>query len=198
MAGAVIATFVHCLDWHKHGLRYVIGTRNTLWASIQSEAVPHVGNPFTECNFWVVPGEHPHCHALVEHGFSAQVSRSRPFDFGDGGALCAMPHSHAVCGGSLSTAGQIPADAERGPIDATLVVHNIAVPCSLMLVAGLQEWAGFRGAVIASSMSNWLSVLFLALYGKFPPTCTKTWMSCQGKHSMTFQPFARLPSYRLS
>lgn len=132
--------FVHYLDWHKHALRHVISTGNTVWASVQGEAVPHVGNPFTECNFCVVLGEHPHCHALVEHGFSAQVSRSRPLGFGDGGALCALPHSHAVCGGSLSTAGQIPADAERGPTDATLDVHNIAVLCSHMLVAGLQEW----------------------------------------------------------
>lgn len=131
--------FVHYLDWHKHALWHATSTGNTVWASVRGEAVPHVGNPFTECNFCVVLGEHPHCHALVEHGFSAQVSRSRPLDFGDGGALCALPHSHAVCGGSLSTTVQIPADAERDPTDATLVVHNIAVLCSLMLVAGLQE-----------------------------------------------------------
>ncbi|KAG6553961.1 hypothetical protein Mapa_004878 [Marchantia paleacea] len=34
---------------------------------------------------------------------------------------------------------------------------------------------GFRGAAIANSISQWLNVVFLALYVRFSPTCKKTW-----------------------
>lgn len=54
----------------------------------------------------------------------------------------------------------------------TLVLH---VPLCYTLIYTL-NW-GFRGAAIASSISNWLNVLWHALYVHFSPSCTRTWTS---------------------
>lgn len=52
----------------------------------------------------------------------------------------------------------------------TLALH---IPLCWLLIYKLG--IGFRGAAIASCMSNWLNVLFLICYVKFSPRCKKTW-----------------------
>ncbi|KAG0612798.1 hypothetical protein M758_6G052700 [Ceratodon purpureus] len=53
---------------------------------------------------------------------------------------------------------------------ATLILH---IPLCWLLIFKLG--IGFRGAAIASSMSNWLNAIVLALYVKYSPSCRRTW-----------------------
>ena len=100
----------------------------------------------------------------------------KPLDFGDGGALCALPHSHAVCGGSLQPLVRFLQTQSVVLLMPLLSFTTLLFHVTLCWLLVYKSGAGFRGAGIASSMSNWLSVLLLALYMKFLPTCTKTWM----------------------
>ncbi|KAL3686055.1 hypothetical protein R1sor_004077 [Riccia sorocarpa] len=52
----------------------------------------------------------------------------------------------------------------------TLAIH---VPLCYLLI---YHWGfGFRGAAIATGISQWINVLFLVFYVLFSPTCEKTW-----------------------
>lgn len=53
---------------------------------------------------------------------------------------------------------------------ATLILH---IPLCYLLIFNLG--LGFRGAAIASSFSNWVNVIVLALYVRFSPSCKRTW-----------------------
>lgn len=55
---------------------------------------------------------------------------------------------------------------------ATLILH---VPLCWILI--YKVGFGFRGAALASSMSNWMNVLWHALYVKYSAACKKTWTS---------------------
>jgi MATE family multidrug resistance protein len=56
-----------------------------------------------------------------------------------------------------------------------ITIITFHVPLCWLLVYNLG--LGFRGAAIACSISNWLTVLFLALFVRFSTTCKKTWTS---------------------
>lgn len=66
----------------------------------------------------------------------------------------------------------------------TLTLH---IPLCWLLISYLGF--GFRGAAIASGLSNWLNVLFVALYVKFSATCAKTWTP------LSLEAFNELPAF---
>lgn len=62
----------------------------------------------------------------------------------------------------------------------TLLCFHIPITYIMVFRSGL----GFRGAAIATSISNWVNVLILTIYVKRSPHCKKTW---RGVSSAAFQ-----------
>ena len=58
-------------------------------------------------------------------------------------------------------------------LSSTITVLFFHIPINYLMIFRLGF--GFRGAAIASSVSNWVNLLILATYIKFSPHCTKTW-----------------------
>lgn len=55
--------------------------------------------------------------------------------------------------------------------DVTLLCFHIPITYMMVFRSGF----GFRGAAIATSISNWVNVLILTVYVKRSPHCKKTW-----------------------
>lgn len=67
---------------------------------------------------------------------------------------------------------------------ATLLLH---IPVCYLLIFKLG--IGYRGAAIATSISNWLNVVFLILYIRYSSTCKSTWTR------LSVEAFHELPSF---
>ena len=93
------------------------------------------------------------------------------------------------------------ATATLQPLVKFLQTQSVVLPMALFSVATLcfhvpfcyllvyRFGVGYRGAAIASGVSNWLNVLFLALYVKYSARCKRTWSS------FSMEAFNDLPAF---
>jgi MATE family multidrug resistance protein len=93
------------------------------------------------------------------------------------------------------------ATATLQPLVKFLQTQSVVLPMALFSVATLcfhipfcyllvyKFGVGYRGAAIASGVSNWLNVLLLALYVKYSARCKRTWTS------FSMEAFNDLPAF---